>query len=320
MSEQQNGTTAAAKRVRMRKLIEDEKITLMPGVYDGFSLRLVEQTGYEAALITGSGVSESRLGVPDVGVMGPDLNVQATEALASRASIPLLADGDTGYGNAVNVHFVVGAFERSGAAGVMFEDQVWPKRCGHLAGKQVIEADEMVAKLRAAVDARESPDFIIKARTDAAGVIGIEEAIRRGNLYAEAGADLIFADALLTLADIERFVNAVPAPVAINMGFGIRSRPTTPLVSPQVLEEMGVAVVEYPRMLTASAVRGMQHALAAFAEAREQREPLERPDLLISMDEICELMGLPEIHELEQRYLTPSELEAKYGGAAPAPA
>lgn len=317
MSAHQNGTTAAAKRARMRQLIESKEITLMPGVYDGFSLRVVEQAGYESAMITGSGVSETRLGLPDVGVMGPDLNVQATEELSSRASIPLLADGDTGYGNPVNVHYVVRAFERAGAAGVMFEDQVWPKRCGHLAGKQVIDADEMVAKLRAAVEARESPDFIIKARTDAAGVIGIDEAIRRGSLYAEAGADLIFADALLSIADIERFVSAVPAPVAVNMGFGIRARATTPLVSPIVLEEMGVAVAEYPRMLTSAAVRGMQQALAAFAEARNQREPLERPDLLISFDEICDLMGLPEIQALELQYLTPSELEAKYGSAAP---
>ena len=317
MSDDRNGTTAAAKQARLRQLIEDERIALMPGVYDGFSLRVVQQAGYEAALITGAGISESRLGLPDVGVMGADVNVQAAEALSSRASIPLLADGDTGYGNVVNVHFVVRAFERAGAAGVMLEDQVWPKRCGHLAGKQVIDADEMIAKVRAAVDARESPDFVIKARTDAAGVIGLEEAIRRANLYVEAGADLIFADALLSLSDIERFVKAVPAPVAVNMGFGIRSRATTPLVSPLVLEEMGVAVVLYPRMLTAAAVRGMQNALAAFGEARGQREPLERPELVISFDEICELMGLPETLELEERYLTQSELEAKYGSAAP---
>jgi 2-methylisocitrate lyase-like PEP mutase family enzyme len=316
MSANENGTTASAKRARMRELIQSEKITLMPGVYDGFSLRVVEQAGYESAMITGSGVSETRLGLPDVGVMGPDLNVQATEALSSRASIPLLADGDTGYGNAVNVHYVVRAFERAGAAGVMFEDQVWPKRCGHLAGKQIIGADEMVAKLRAAVDARESPDFIIKARTDAAGLVGIEEAIRRGNLYVEAGADLIFADALLSISDIERFVSAIPAPVAVNMGFGIRSRATTPLVSPIELEQMGVAIAEYPRMLTAAAVRGMQNALAAFDGARQQKETVERPDLLISFDEICDLMGLPEIQALEQQYLTPSELEAKYGPAA----
>lgn len=321
MSENNGSTpTVAEKRARMRQLIESDRLTLMPGVYDGFSLRLVEQAGYESALITGSGISESRLGLPDVGVMGPDLNIQATEALCSRASIPLLADGDTGYGNAVNVHFVVRAFERAGAAGVMFEDQVWPKRCGHLAGKQVIDAADMVAKIRAAVDARESSDFLIKARTDAAGVIGIEEAIRRSRMYADAGADLIFADALLSIADIERFVSEIPAPVAINMGFGIRSRPTTPLVSPQVLQELGVAVVEYPRMLTAAAVQGMLHALAAFAEAQNQREPLERPDLLVSFDELCNLMGLPEIHALEQRYLSPDLLAEKYGAPAATPA
>jgi 2-methylisocitrate lyase-like PEP mutase family enzyme len=304
---------ADEKRKKMRALIESDEITLMPGVYDGFSLRVVEQAGYESAMITGSGISETRLGLPDVGVMGPDLSIGATEALASRANIPLLADGDTGYGNAVNVHFVVRGFERAGAAGVMFEDQVWPKRCGHLAGKQIIEAEEMALKVRSAVEARESPDFIIKARTDAAGLIGIEEAIRRGNLYAEAGADLIFADALLSLDDIERFAKTVDAPVAVNMGFGIRARSTTPLVAPSVLEKLGVAVVEYPRMLTAAAVRGMQRALAAFAEGVKDAEVVEHPDLLISFDEICDLMGLPEIRELEERYLTEAQLLAKYG-------
>ena len=293
--------------------IRDDRIVLMPGVYDGFSLRLVEEAGFEAAIISGAGLAESRLGWPDVGLVGPDLNIAATEALASRSSIPLLADGDTGYGNAVNVHFVVRRFERAGAAGIMLEDQVWPKRCGHFAGKEVIAAEEMALKIRSAVDARDYRNFLIKARTDAASLLGIDEAIRRAQLYVDSGADLIFADAILSLEDIEQFVSAVAAPVAINMGFGIRTRSTTPLISPRVLEEIGVAVVEYPRMLTAAAIRGMQNALAAFGDAVASREAVERPDLLVSFEELNELMGIEAIRALEASYLTEEVLTAKYG-------
>ena len=167
----------------------------MPGVFDGFSTRLVSQAGYIAAFITGSGVSESRLGQSDVGIMGLDENVAAARAIAACSDLLLLADADTGYGNALNVYHTVRAFERAGVAGVMLEDQVWPKRCGHMKGKEVISADEMVQKIRAAAEARSDPDFVIKSRTDVLATHGLDEAIRRLNLYAEAGADLLFADA-----------------------------------------------------------------------------------------------------------------------------
>jgi 2-methylisocitrate lyase-like PEP mutase family enzyme len=176
---------------RLRALIDAPQILVLPGVFDGFSTRLVERAGYTAAFITGSGVSESRLGQPDVGFMGLDENVAAARAIAACSNLLLLADGDTGYGNALNVHHTVRAFERAGVAGLMLEDQVWPKRCGHMKGKEVIPADEMVQKIRAAAQAREDPDFVIKSRTDVLATHGLDEAIRRLNLYAEAGADLL---------------------------------------------------------------------------------------------------------------------------------
>jgi 2-methylisocitrate lyase-like PEP mutase family enzyme len=184
---------------RLRRLIEAPEILVMPGVFDGFSTRLVTRAGYPAAFITGSGVSESRLGQPDVGLMGMEENVAAARAIAACSNLLLIADADTGYGNALNVYHTVRAFERAGVAGVMLEDQVWPKRCGHMKGKEVISADEMVQKIRAAAEARVDPDFVIKSRTDVLATHGLPEAVRRLNLYAEAGADLLFADAALSV-------------------------------------------------------------------------------------------------------------------------
>ena len=171
----------------------------------------------------------------------------------------------------------------------------------------------MVQKIRAACDARVDPDFVIKARTDAAGPLGLEEAVRRGMRYAEAGADLVFADALLSAGDIETFCRRVPAPVSVNMGFGIRQRGTTPLLSARELEAMGVAVVIFPRLLTAAAVRGMRNGLEALQESLRTGRVVDRPELMVSFEELNELVGLGEIHELEGRYLTPAQLDAKYG-------
>jgi 2-methylisocitrate lyase-like PEP mutase family enzyme len=292
------------------ELIRAPEILVMPGVYDGFSIRLVEKLGFKAASIGGSGLSESTLGWADVGIMGYAENVRASAAIAACSSIPLQADGDTGYGNAVNVYFTVQGFERAGVAGLMIEDQIWPKRCGHIPGKQVISAEEGVEKIRAAVEARRDPNFVIKARTDAAGTHGIKEAIRRLHLYAEAGADLLFADALLSAEDIKLVAKEVTKPLAVNMGFGIRSRPTTPLISARELEDMGVAVVVYPRILTAAAIQGMKNALAVLDESITTGKIIERPDLLISFGELNDLMGLPMIKNLEERFVRDSGRQA----------
>src|SRR5436309_2966094 len=197
---------------RLRALINAPDILVLPGVFDGFSTRLVAKMGYTAAFITGSGVSESGIGQPDVGLMGLDENVAAARAIAACSNLLLLADGDTGYGNELNVYHTVRAFERAGVAGLMLEDQVWPKRCGHLKGKEVISAEEMVQKIRAAAEARVDPDFVIKSRTDVLATHGLAEAIRRLNLYAEAGADLLFADAAMSVDDISAITKNVSKP------------------------------------------------------------------------------------------------------------
>jgi len=297
-----------------RELLAAPEILVTPGIYDGFSARLVERMGFKTASISGAGLSEANLGWADLGIMGYDENLHASAALAACTSIPLQADGDTGYGNAVNVYFTVKGFERAGLAGLMIEDQVWPKRCGHLKGKEVISAEEGVEKIRAAVEARSDPSFVIKARTDAAATHGVKEAIRRLNLYAEAGADLLLADALLTADDIALVAKNVSKPLAVNMGFGLRTRSTTPLLSARQLEDLGVATVSYPRLITSAAIKGMKQALVALQEQIATGEIVEREDLQISFQELNELMGIGELKDIEKRFLTEAQLTKKYGG------
>ncbi len=293
----------ASKGTQLKQLINAPEILITPGVFDGFSARLVERAGFKTASISGAGTSESRLGWADRGIMGFEDNLANARRLAECTDLLLQADADTGYGNALNVYFVVRAFEKAGMAAIMIEDQVWPKRCGHMAGKAVIPAEEMVQKIKAAVDARRDSGFVIKARTDAIAPLGVDEAIRRLNLYAEAGADCLFADALLTREDISKVAKSVPKPLSVNMGLGIRSRPTTPLIAPKDLQAMGVAQISYPRLFTAAALKGMMNAMQVFKEELVgKNQVVDRPDLLASFGEINELMGLPELEALEKRF------------------
>ncbi len=298
---------------RLRKMINAPEIAVMPGVFDGFSTRLVEQAGYPLAFITGSGIAESRMGQPDVGIMGLEENVAGARALVACTGMALLADADTGYGNAINVWHTVRAFERAGVGGLMLEDQVWPKRCGHMKGKEVISAEEMVQKIHAAAEARIDPDFVLKSRTDVLATHGVKEAIRRLNLYAEAGADLLFADAATSVEDIATIAKNVSKPMSVNMGFGIRQRSTTPLLSAKQLQDLGVAAVIYPRMLTACALRGMQRGLAHLKESLDTGKVVDKPEALVSFEELHEIMGIADVEALEQRFLTASQLKAKYG-------
>tara|TARA_B110000263_G_C15310446_1_gene512819 strand:+ start:4573 stop:5478 length:906 start_codon:yes stop_codon:yes gene_type:complete len=293
---------ATTKRKKYRQLLESNKILIGPGVYDGFSARLVEHLGFDSGFISGAGLSESALGISDVGIMGLDENLARSRAMVNCTSIPLQADADTGYGNAVNVHFTVKNFEQSGVSGIMIEDQVWPKRCGHMKGKNVISIQEATQKIRSAVEAREDPDFVIMSRTDSFATDGIEEVINRLKSFESVGADLLFADALLSLNDMETVVKNISKPLAINMGFGIRSRSTTPLISAQQLEDIGIAAVIYPRLLTGAALTGMKTALGILKESIETKSLIERPDLVSSFEEINSLTGIDMLNELEERY------------------
>lgn len=304
------------KTKRLRDAIYAPEILVQLGVFDGFSTRLVEHMGYTSAFVTGSGVSETRLGQVDVGIMGMEENVAAVRSIAACSNLALLADADTGYGNAVNVYHTVSAFERAGAAGIMLEDQVWPKRCGHMRGKEVIPEDEMVQKLRAACDARIDKDFVIKSRTDTLATHGLDEVIQRLNAYAQAGADLLFADALLDAEQIRTVAANVPKPLCVNMGFGIRQRSTTPLLSAAQLQDLGVAVVIYPRLLTACALAGMKKGIEILGQSLTSGQPEDRPDAAVSFEELNDIMGMAAIKDLEERFLTDAQKAAKYGSEA----
>lgn len=292
-----------SKGKELKALINAPEIVITPGIYDGFSARLIERAGFRTATISGAGTSESRLGWADRGIMGLEENLANARRIADCTDLLLQADADTGYGNALNVYFVVKAFEKAGMAAVMIEDQVWPKRCGHMAGKSVIPAEEMVQKIKAAADARTDSGFVIKARTDAAGPLGLDEAIRRLNLYAEAGADCLFADALTSKEDIAKVAKSVSKPLSVNMGLGIRARKTTPLIPPSELQKLGVAQISYPRLLSAAALRGMMNALDVFkSDVVGANKSVDRPDLSVSFEEINDLMGMDVLDELEKRY------------------
>lgn len=291
---------------RFKESANEEGIIICPGVYDGISAKVVESMGFETASISGAGVSNSRLGKPDVGFLDLTENVHHARHIVDAVDIPIHADGDTGYGNAMNVYNTVERFEQVGVASIMIEDQEWPKRCGHMAGKTVIPAEDMVRKIEAAVEARSDPNFLIKARSDAAAPYDVEEAARRLQMCVEAGADMVFADALLSREDIEYICESTDAITSVNMGYGIRKRPTTPLYSPAELEDMGVDLVSYPRLITGSAVMGMKNALATLQESVETGEVIERPDQTVDFETYTDMMGLPEYNALEQEF---SEVE-----------
>jgi 2-methylisocitrate lyase-like PEP mutase family enzyme len=289
---------------KLRDLLNGGTFIVSPGVYDGYSIRLVEAAGFKTACTSGAAVSNALLGIADIGVMGLTENVNHCRMLARSVSIPLTADADTGYGNPVNVFHTVKMFEEAGVAGVNLEDQVSPKRCGHMPGKDVVSLAEMVKKIEAACLARRDDDFVVIARTDALAVEGIEGAIKRARAYAAAGADMLFPDAVRTEDDIKRIVDAAGIPVTVNMGFGIRSRPTTPLIPLPRLKALGVRRISLPRMLPAAAIHGMQQALQIMQQVIATGEPAHRPDLLVGIEDIMALMGYEEMRALETKLTT----------------
>jgi 2-methylisocitrate lyase-like PEP mutase family enzyme len=301
------------KTTLYRALLQSGEFIVAPGVYDGYSLRLVERAGYKTAATSGAAVSNALLGIADIGMMGLRENVDHCRNLARCVDIPVTADADNGYGNPINVHHTVRLFEEAGVAGVNIEDQVAPKRCGHMPGKEVVPLAEMVKKIEAACLARRDDDFVIIARTDALAMEGIEGAVARARAYAEAGADMIFPDAVKSEDHIARIVDAARVPVTINMGFGIRARPTTPLIPIPRLKALGVRRISLPRMLPAAAIQAMTTALALMRQVIETGEPIDRPDLLVGIDDIMALMDYEGAQALEARLLTTETLEKKYG-------
>lgn len=298
---------------QMRELLRSSRPLVSAGVFDGYSALLAQAMGFKSASTTGAGLSNSILGEPDIGLFSLRDNVDACRRLAHAIAIPLMADADTGYGNAVTVFHVVQYFEEAGVVGINIEDQLMPKRCGAMRGKELVEPLEMALKIEAAVKAKKDPDFIINARTDAIAVEGIEGTVARVKAYVAAGADMIYPDAIRSEDDIQRVLEAADGvPVSINMGFGIRKRPTSPLIPFRRLAEMGVARISLPRMLPAAALHGMKQAILALQAGMQGDEVVDRPDLLVGMEEITDLVGYARIADLENDLLSSDQLARKY--------
>ena len=279
----------------LRALLARGGLLIAPGVYDGLSARIAEAAGFDTLYVSGGAIARG-MGYPDVGLVTQTEMVKRLEEIRAVTCLPLIVDADTGYGNALNVIRTVRAYERAGAAALHIEDQVEPKRCGHYEGKQIVNLQEMAQKIRAAIAARENPDLLLIARTDARAVVGLEEAIARGNAYAEAGADVVFVEAPQSLEEIERIAHEVRAPLLINMFWGGK----TPLVSPEQLAELGYRVMIVPSDLQRAAIRAMQRAAAML---RQQGNTAAIADELVSFAERESVVGLPEIEELQRRFL-----------------
>lgn len=288
-----------SKSSKLKELILDKEILVMPGAYDAISAKLIEKAGFNACQITGYGVAGSRLGKPDVGILTFDGMLEQSRAIFHAVDIPVMADGDTGFGNVVNMYYTVQAFEEAGAAGINLEDQVFPKRCGHMQGKQVVPREEMVQKIRAARYAAKDPDFVINARTDSVAVHGVDEAIIRGNMYADAGATLIFVEAPPEVEDIKRVIREIKAPVSINMCSGGK----TPMVPFKTLEEWGAARVSVPVSVLFGAYVGMWNVLKELKVAG-QDPSVDHPELVCSFGEYTDLIGLPEIERIREMFGT----------------
>ena len=286
-----------APRTRLRELLADPEPLVVPGAYDALSARLVEQAGFEAVYLTGFGASASRIGRPDVGLLSATDMVDQVRRLVDAVDRPVVADADTGYGNAINVVHTVRAYEQAGVAGLHLEDQVMPKRCGHMSGKAVIGRDEMVGKIRAAAAARRDPELVLIARTDAAAVHGLDDAIDRARAYADAGADVLFVEAPTSESDLARVAEELRdvAPLVFNWAEGGR----TPPLPFERVRQLGFSVVLYPIATLLAATAAVQGVLRTIAR---EGSPLSVMDTLPTFGEFTDLIGTARGAGLEQRF------------------
>jgi 2-methylisocitrate lyase-like PEP mutase family enzyme len=282
------------RRTELRRLVSARSGLVVPGAYDGVSARLVERAGFPAVYMTGYGTSASRLGLPDLGFAGLADMAENVRHLAAATRLPLIADADTGYGGPVAVQRTVRTYAAAGAAALHLEDQVWPKRCGHLAGKEVVPCAEMVAKIEAAVEAREDPDFLLIARTDAIAVTGFEDAIARARAYADAGADVLFVEAPTSEAEIEAIPRRLDRPCLFNYAPGGRS----PLLPFARLRAFGYAIILLPVQALFAAAQAMDQYLAALRAGADAAALDAR---LMPFAEFNALFGVPELLARETR-------------------
>lgn len=283
-------------KVLRNHLKTPNKMVIAPGAYDGISARLIAEAGFEAIYMTGAGTSASKIGQPDLGLITLTEMVANAATIVECTGLPVIADADTGYGNPLNVIRTVREYERSGVAAIHLEDQVFPKRCGHMEGKQVVRAGEFVQKIKAAVDARRNNEFIIIARTDARAVHGFEEAVRRANLYVEAGADVIFIESPFTREEMTEIPKLVKAPCLINMA-GPASK--TPALPSEELRRMGYKIAIYPAIVMDAVVTSIRQALKRLKEEGISWDL----NNLVGPHRFFEAMGIETWRAYEKKYV-----------------
>lgn len=297
--------TGAHSGKSLRTLMETARPVLAPGCYDALGARLIEEAGFSAVYMTGFGTSAGLLGRPDVGLVSMAEMVDNARRIVGAVNVPVIADADTGYGNPINVLRTVREYERAGVAALHIEDQVAPKKCGHMEGKQVVPTAEMVEKVRAAVDARTSPEFLIIARTDARAVEGLDAAIERAMRYREAGADVLFVEAPQSVEEIHAVAAAFPSvPLLFNYAEGGK----TPPIEHALLAKLGYAIVIFPIGTLLAATGAMR---AVLARIRADGSPINVLPQLPRFTEFLDFIGLPEIRDLEQRYTHPDPEEKR---------
>jgi 2-methylisocitrate lyase-like PEP mutase family enzyme len=286
--------TASKRRAFAERLTRNELISA-PGVFDGVSARIADRMGFDALYMTGYGVVASHLGLPDAGIATYSDMVSRVERIAALTATPLVADGDTGYGGLLNVHHTVRGYEAAGAVAIQLEDQEFPKKCGHMLGRRVVPAADMVAKIRVACDARSDGDFKIIARTDARTPHGLDEALRRGEAYARAGADLLFIESPESVAEMERIGRAFDIPLVANMVEGGR----TPLLGAEQLQRVGYRLAIFPALGFLAAGAALRDAYAGL-KRRGSSAGLDLP--LYPFNEFSKLMGFDAVSEFDNKY------------------
>ena len=284
------------RRASLKDLINAPEILVLPGAHEGISARIVAALGFKALFCSDFGCSAVVLGKPDYGIISLTEMVEQIRAVAAISGLPVLGDGGCGYGNPLNVFRTVQEYERAGAAGMTLEDQIFPKRCQHLEGKEVVDIDEMVEKIRAALKARSSREFIISARTDSIQPLGLEEAVTRANAYYEAGADLVVPAAIPSRDAIEKFISRVRAPVMLNYAEGGK----TPPLKTKELESMGIAAVTYALTPIFSAAKSIWEALSLLKEQGSTESCLDR---MMPFEAFTDLVGLGDLKALEEEFV-----------------
>ena len=285
-------TPAASK---LKNLLEQPGLIVMPCCFDALSAKMIEQAGFPLTFMSGFAVSVARLGLPDTGLISYGEMVDQGRNICAAVDIPVIGDGDTGYGNALNVKRTVAGYAAAGFACAMIEDQIAPKRCGHTRGKSVVDRGEALARVRAAVDARdEGAGILVMARTDARATDGFEEALWRAQAFADQGADLVFLEAPVNEAEMAAFCAAVPVPAMANMV----EQGDSPILPPATLEALGYKLAAYPLTLLNVAMRAMQQALAAFKAGKHPKD-------LLDFENLRQVAGFPEYYDAEEIYRVP---------------